>query len=587
MGEPKDDWKGFKRPGALKLNHDVATKAATYCADMLDIIDLVLGSAGELSDQKLPTSYQLFGHLPSGQEMTREVYKAGTKFREDIIDAHKKILTDMAQSFLIAGNKYKNADGDSKAELARIQNSRHPSEGIEHAEQHYNGEIADPDHWYDNKLPAAKPKYEKAAPDGKGGYQVGKYEGLPSSVKVTDKGAMIDAEPAATLVYEDFHKLYTTLQGINYVQDLASDWHRMATQLDRGFADFKRDISNLVDSEEWTGYGANSAKKAVNIYTGTGAALVQAMKVMSANLMDAYNWGKTTQVNMPDSPKDTYSKDNQVLVLGLARDAFANWYELGMEATSTAFPPLPFPEGPKQQTQEPGPPGPPGPPGTANPGLSQKQAQDQQRRLQEQAEQQRKALEEQMARARQEQQQRAQEQQRQEQQRAAQQAQQQAAQQAMQAAQQLGQQLGQAVQQAGQQLASAAQQAAQQAALAGIPGLPSLKDLEEQAKKAMGTAGSKGAGGAGGPGGAPKGLTNQNLDKASKLFPRAEATTTGTAAAARAGLANSGMGMGPGPGPGAAGQQKEHKRADYLDSTEHLEDAIGDAPVVVKPVVEQ
>ncbi|PXX66588.1 hypothetical protein DFR70_103337 [Nocardia tenerifensis] len=103
----------------------------------------------------------------------------------------------------------------------------------------------------------------------------------------------------------------------------------------------------------------------------------------------------------------------------------------------------------------------------------------------------------------------------------------------------------------------------------------------------MGTAASKGAGP--GPGGVPKGTSvGQNLDKAAKLFPRAEATTTGTATGARAGLAaNSGMGMGPGPGPGAAGQQKEHKRADYLDSTEHLEEAIGEAPVVVKPIVEQ
>jgi hypothetical protein len=50
-----------------------------------------------------------------------------------------------------------------------------------------------------------------------------------------------------------------------------------------------------------------------------------------------------------------------------------------------------------------------------------------------------------------------------------------------------------------------------------------------------------------------------------------------------------GMPMGGGGAAGAAqgGQQKDHKRADYLDSTEWLEEGIGEPSVVAKPVVDQ
>ncbi|WP_405489128.1 hypothetical protein [Nocardia sp. NBC_00511] len=104
-----------------------------------------------------------------------------------------------------------------------------------------------------------------------------------------------------------------------------------------------------------------------------------------------------------------------------------------------------------------------------------------------------------------------------------------------------------------------------------------------------------GANGVGGGGGGPK------LDavQPAKLFPRAaaiagelEAESVGVA---RAGLATGpasamgGGGMGGGMGHGAGGhgnQGKEHKRLEALESTEYLDEAMGTAPIVAKPVVE-
>ncbi|WP_336085370.1 hypothetical protein [Nocardia sp. SSK8] len=164
-------------------------------------------------------------------------------------------------------------------------------------------------------------------------------------------------------------------------------------------------------------------------------------------------------------------------------------------------------------------------------------------------------------------------------------------------------QLTSAAQSALDQASSAAQSALEQASsaadqssLAGIPG-SALSSLQDQAKKAL-SAASKGGGGGGGSGaggaGAGPGGLSPSLDSASKLFPRAS-VSTGAESAIRAGLAATagspmgGMPMAPmgGAGAGGQGQQKEHKRADYLDSTTHLDDALGDAPIVARPVVEQ
>lgn len=154
---------------------------------------------------------------------------------------------------------------------------------------------------------------------------------------------------------------------------------------------------------------------------------------------------------------------------------------------------------------------------------------------------------------------------------------------------QLGQQLGQV----GQQLLGT--EAGLPGGLAGIPALAGLADLQEQARKAGGGAGGGSGGGAGGgAGGGVPGERSAALDKASKLFPRATtlAADLGTARAgiaAGSGMPMSGMPMGgPMGGAGAqGGQEKDHKRAEYLDSTEHLEEAFGEAPVVVRPVVDQ
>ncbi|MEV6273925.1 hypothetical protein [Nocardia sp. NPDC051832] len=162
---------------------------------------------------------------------------------------------------------------------------------------------------------------------------------------------------------------------------------------------------------------------------------------------------------------------------------------------------------------------------------------------------------------------------------------QQAAQQGMEAAQKAVQEALSAGQQGATEALAAAQQAAQNS-LNGS-GLPKAADL----------AAKLGGGPGPGPSALAKGL---GLSEAAKLFPRVGATTsaltTGTGAGlgalgSRAGAASQAMPGSPGPA-GAAGQgagqgQQAYKRPAYLESDAHLDELLGEAPKVVRPVVEQ
>ncbi|MGM7644041.1 hypothetical protein ACSVDM_04005 [Nocardia sp. JW2] len=619
MGTPMDDWRAFKKPGSLKLEDGVATKAAEFCADVLDIIAVVEAKVGEVTAMAGGgAGAELFGNREAGRALAREFFKVGTEFRDEVLRDHKQVLNDMALSFLIAGNNYKNADTDSKDELARILSARNPEHSVAHAEQFWGPISRTQDGWADEQRKPPQERYDKAE-NNKGG----QYAGLPGSVSGLkgQEGAVrpvvIEAEAGESLDYDAFHKLGNSLMWVNWILALSSDWHRMAVQLDRGFTDFDNRIKGLVgDDKQWSGHGAESARDAVYRYNGRGTTLTRRMFALSDNLLDAYNWASVTKANMPPKPASELKPEERKTWETHAEGVFNNWYAAGVEASASAIPVLPGPAGTGKVDETPKNPGNTNPGGTPPPGggggansaggggsqnsdaavaaqlkAQQDAAHKEQIAALQQAEAQRKAQEQAAKDAARDAAQKAAQQQQQQAQDSASQALQQMASQAASQASQIGEQISAAAEQA-------AAQAAQQASLAGLSGIPTTAAALDEAAKKMGLAGSKGGGAGGGAGGGLGAkVEGQNLEKASKLFPRATATTDLAAMASRAGLANAagaGAGMpmggpmgGGGAGAGAGGQQKDHKRADYLDSVEHLEEAIGEAQTVVRPVVEQ
>ncbi|WP_406270376.1 hypothetical protein OH799_28610 [Nocardia sp. NBC_00881] len=456
-----------------------------------------------------------------------------------------------------------------------------------------------------------------------------------------------DPENPDSQLWRDLYELgQHTGDAIKPVDYASKMWKWMAEVLDDAVGSYAKNIANTPE-DQWRGSGRNAATKAVKDYSTKVADLTTRMHAMADNLKYTSEWladtkkGMPTQPNPPktqtmyyegeggsgsyDAPAAIVSAANK-RDLAIYRQNMENNYVSGVQASSLLVPalneiPSTAPKvdedgkatdstgdggggGGSQDTgggsQYTG--GGPGGPGLSytggnnlptgevqDQGQTQKEL-DRQRLAAEQAQRDQQAFDrEQRDFVRQQQQEQADFDQ---QQRAlaAQQQQDQATQQAAAAGQQAMQQAMYAGQQAAEQAARAAQEKQlADKAFAGLPGIPPIPGMDIDPKTGLPKLG-------GGPGpGLASSPVAKDLAQASKLFPRAGTAVTAAGAAAAAGRAGLAPLAGAGtPGaPGAAGRNaggesgNQHKPPTWLQSTEALEDALGDAPRVVRPVIER
>ncbi|WP_406270379.1 hypothetical protein OH799_28615 [Nocardia sp. NBC_00881] len=456
-----------------------------------------------------------------------------------------------------------------------------------------------------------------------------------------------DPENPDSQLWRDLYELgQHTGDAIKPVDYASKMWKWMAEVLDDAVGSYAKNIANTPE-DQWRGSGRNAATKAVKDYSTKVADLTSRMHAMADNLKYTSEWLADTKKGMPPDPappptrtvyysdssgSTTYDAPDAIRAaanqrdLAIYRQNMENNYVSGVQASSLLVPalneiPSTAPKvdedgkatdstgdggggGGSQDTgggsQYTG--GGPGGPGLSytggnnlptgevqDQGQTQKEL-DRQRLAAEQAQRDQQAFDrEQRDFVRQQQQEQADFDQ---QQRAlaAQQQQDQATQQAAAAGQQAMQQAMYAGQQAAEQAARAAQEKQlADKAFAGLPGIPPIPGMDIDPKTGLPKVG-------GGPGpGLASSPVAKDLAQASKLFPRAGTAVTAAGAAAAAGRAGLAPLAGAGtPGaPGAAGRNaggesgNQHKPPTWLQSTEALEDALGDAPHVVRPVIER
>lgn len=590
--ETNNPWTGLTeqaRNGTLKVDSGAAREAAGFAAAAANAVELV---KGYVPDVQNPSG---FGNFESSYLLQSKFAKAAGDL-EDILGRFLEILNAMGETFIVADKTYEESDSASDEEFRQLREDKQP------------GTAPTPP----DSSPADTPyfggggglqKPEEASDSG----EFSKMEEFAGAKEGRDT-TPIDVETPSHLMEPDFVSFKPGLDSSKVATD-GVYWKWMSEQLDEAFGDLTNRLSRLRIDGSWEGDGIDGAIGAADTYRTQATALTESMLVLGQNMAYTSGWLSETKKYMPHGEyvdREGMGPDDEGDCLFLwHRRGFESWYVKGLGYTNSAIPILPSP------TVDPADlPGSNGDGGNGDGGGSggggggggdrggggMPAAQAQQQAALQQIDQERAQL---MA-AQQQLEDQAQLQQ------AALEQQQQAlggqpgTQPMLQAAQQGLQQLGQM----GQQLSTAAQQALQQAGITGLPGMPALQDavknyqsaLQKAGKLPAGLGGSGAGGSSGAPGGAPKAPPAPNVEKAAKLFPRASlaATATGAATGVAAGPAGSGapmggMPMGGGAGGGAqgGGQQKDHKRADYLDSTEWLEEGIGDPSVVAKPVVDQ
>ncbi|MGY4102270.1 hypothetical protein ACW2Q0_22355 [Nocardia sp. R16R-3T] len=600
--------KGYATTGTDKLTlpEGIGSACAKVCAEVLRAVD---DARKLVADEKL-TTVEPLSSLLSGTTLAAKFTRRGGEL-DDILGSHATILTDLGEAFVLADKSYHKADDKAAADFDGIRTSITKNKYAVIPKPDGSGVIgAD---WQDTSQTLDRKEDKPPTKEQLDGLTIDKQP--------------VNPEPGVSIDWRREYQAFADHYDANNFRK-SQMWNYLAQQLSTAFGEFGNQLSTV--SGEWTGYGKEAAISASTTYAAATTQLTNEMDWVgnTLNYIQAQIGEATSAVSMALSgsySKTTKNADGTVTTESGTMDDTASrnaaigvidtTYKNAINSVSDAIPLLTPPKSPVVTKPDPrtttsgsptsGSPtsGSPtsGSPtgGTTGPGATQTAANS--RAAQQAAADQRKAQQEADQRARQAQadyEKQRQQVEREAAQREADQTQQAAQQQAQQAAQQAASQAQDALKQGLDSAKSAAEQAAQQAQAAaakdmqsaGLAGLPSaLSALGKDALKAGAGAG-KGGGAGGGAGiGAAAGLSPNSLS--SKLFPRA---ALGDAAAAasptRAGLAASQPGSPGGMGPaghGAGGQNKEHKRAAYLDSVEHIEEALGDAPVVVKPVVEQ
>ncbi|GAB2639973.1 hypothetical protein [Nocardia goodfellowii] len=404
------------------------------------------------------------------------------------------------------------------------------------------------------------------------------------------------------------------------VRDMAKDWRTHGNALKSLAAQFSNQVnSKIIDSWD-SDAGRSAAAPAVQRYAEQLTSLTSVLNAVASSLDFAADFLDTTRKNIPDEQgklidgksivetSGDYETDQtraqlKSLLEQRANEVMNQVFLPGGKSADAAMPIFPLPKpvtqglpDPTGKTNPGGPSGGPSPKiGGPGPGPATSPQLAALKQQQNTLADQRKAMEDAQKKAEADAKQRAAEIAKQtanaERQAALRTAQQQA-QQAQQAAQQGLQKGLEAAQQAAQQGLQAAQQAAQQGLqAANAAGLPaSLAGLGKELSKGMPKAAGPG------PGPAKTGALSAGPSLAkdgSKLFPRASVSGTAATAAmagrglgAVAGQPGTPGGMGPAGAGAQGGQNQNRKRPAYLESTEHLEEALGDAPIASKPVAD-
>ncbi|WP_019929524.1 hypothetical protein [Nocardia sp. BMG111209] len=571
----------------------------SVASDLIGTIsDLIAGVKALKQEVGRVTGDGPLSSLVSGQELAKQFSAKGKELGQ-ICDDHLAILSDMIDTVQAAAKTYAQAEGHNQAVFDSINKDPAPARLV------------------DIPGPTSIPN-------------VGEHD-EPKDLQNAQgfEDVTIQPETPASLSLEKLNALMSfygwgTTNIPERVRDFSDTWNGMAAQLAGIFAEFAS-RANRVTDQSWTGPGGAIAARSIRTYAKSSAHLQDNMTAFGKTLLYTAGWIEAT-TNALDNVDSTKMRTSYLVFhdrvyagdveyRNRLADAYGKTYVPGMQFTCAHIPVLEHPAAafngiPSDQgvILDPGAPVPPAPvvpvgpgPGTAvsptspistalGPGDAPAVPSDipaPQDDLQakppatEPADPSstRSPLD-----------------------------------QLGQQAASLAQQLGSTAQQAGQQAAGTAEQLAQQAAQFAQQAAQGVRgDVTDAASKLApiglesagpglagpglgGGAGSGAGGGTAGIGG-PNSSSSRNPSQSARLFPRAATPAAATNAAAessttagRAGIAAGAgsPGMPAGAAHGAGGQQsKERKRAAYLDSTEHLDDALGKGPQVVKPVVEK
>ncbi|MBF6302409.1 hypothetical protein IU459_33445 [Nocardia amamiensis] len=246
----------------LLLEAGTAQKCAQHVEDMLNVVVGVHTWVQGNYERASP----VFAACVSGVQMWALFNsKIATELLERM-DRHRNILTNMGNTFLAAGKKYDLTEHNSAVSFEGISFDSPPG-----------------------TPPSGAPKSVK----------IPRHSNKPDTTTLYDP-ALFWPEAGSQL---DWSVLYNVGQSINAqaVADAGGVWYWLSKGLDRGFDTLRTTIAGA--SDQWTGAGADAAILATTQYVLASEQLTTDMNLLGDSLVFSSGWLQQTKNGMPQTPE--------------------------------------------------------------------------------------------------------------------------------------------------------------------------------------------------------------------------------------------------------------------------------------------
>ncbi|WP_024802279.1 hypothetical protein [Nocardia sp. BMG51109] len=333
MGDETNPWRwltGQAENGLLMLRPGIVVELAALADGVMERLLAVRGEVANVD------SIPDFSNMSDGQLLAAKFRDKGAELGE-ILDRHVEILRDMAEALRSAGRAYASAEGESADEIDRIADL--PTVA---------GEFAVPDGRDRIGVSTAavdSAQEEYGVDDMYGDYdpEIGRnVVAGPEDIPPNEFNGAIPHRTPESISDGEYTEFFHSIQWSAAV-DAASYWTWLADELYDKIPDFVNRLQRVGMDGDWRGDGASAAMEAATVYGNDVVLLTEQMRLVADDLDYTGRWMLETIAQMIP---DVADYDDADAIREQRVEALKYIYHPAVDNANAALPALPIPGNP-------------------------------------------------------------------------------------------------------------------------------------------------------------------------------------------------------------------------------------------------
>ncbi|MFE3222500.1 hypothetical protein [Nocardia sp. NPDC059228] len=335
MGDTYNPWLGLSRDAhsrhdRLQLDPGSAEAGAKYAAEAINALNAARGYA-YLLDQY--SGFSNNGVLQSALNLQDRFAKEGGRVA-GIIDDYVALLNAMGDTFVAAGKSYRETDDQSKSDFDKLK-----TQAV--VDMHFDGIPLDGTTHLSSWSDASSP-----TPSDSNGM------GDMAKVAKEKSGRYTDPIGSEDPTHHGGKWFFDVGQGIDPtpIANRSALWKWIAQVVGSSFETLTGAVKRLESDGHWTGKGADAAVAACQAFEAQGTAFATDLWAVAENLLYTATWLNQTKAGMPRHWEDSFKgTSTETYIINTGTAAFTAWYIPGIGNSSTTIPILVDPTKPPTQ----------------------------------------------------------------------------------------------------------------------------------------------------------------------------------------------------------------------------------------------